>query len=424
MSVFRIVAGIVIVLSAVAAGWIGSLQFQEADESALALAPVREGEFVAVIRTRGQIQALRSYPIYAPLAQDLRISWMAPAGDMVEEGQPMIRFDSSSAERDLIQRRAATEQAQANLDQAIAEARISEEHDRRDLVDARLNVELAALRTADSEFVGRIEAEQGQIDLRVAEQNLRQLEAEIVQRAVSSESRIASLRRQLEQARAEVEVIESRIAGMEVLAPTTGYAIYMTNTTSLAAALSGQAQAPLRVGDQVSAGRNVATIPDLASLLIDVTVEEIDRGRIRPGDQVIVRVDALPELSIETTLTGISPLAEMSLDGRGRSFHAYAALGEEADPRVRPGMNGSMDIVTERIPDAMIIPAQALFTRNGKPAVYVVEADGFRPVEVEVLARNPDEIAVAGIAPDARVTLVDPFAAGNGENPDAAEGPE
>ena len=29
----------------------------------------------------------------------------------------------------------------------------------------------------------------------------------------------------------------------------------------------------------------------------------------------------------------------------------------------------------------------------------------------EVLARNPDEIAVKGVAPDARVALVDPFAA-------------
>jgi hypothetical protein len=144
-------------------------------------------------------------------------------------------------------------------------------------------------------------------------------------------------------------------------------------------------------------------------LLIDATVEEIDRGRMQAGDDVIVRVDALPEVSMEVTLTDISPLAELASGSRTRSFHVFASLGEKADPRVRPGMNGSMDIVVERIPDTLIIPAQALFTRNGKPVVYEVGSDTFRTVEVEVLARNSDEIAVAGLSPDARVTLVDPL---------------
>ena len=102
----------------------------------------------------------------------------------------------------------------------------------------------------------------------------------------------------------------------------------------------------------------------------------------------------------------------MSLDSRGRSFQAYAALGPKSDSRIRPGMNGTLDIITERIPTATIIPSEALFTRNGKPTVHVMTADGFRPTEVEVLARNPDEIAVKGVPAEARVALADPFEAG------------
>ena len=36
-------------------------------------------------------------------------------------------------------------------------------------------------------------------------------------------------------------------------------------------------------------------------------------------------------------------------------------------------MTGTMDIVVERIPNAVIVPAQAVFTREGKPVVYVAE---------------------------------------------------
>ena len=78
-------------------------------------------------------------------------------------------------------------------------------------------------------------------------------------------------------------------------------------------------------------------------------------------------------------------------------------------------MNGTLDVVANRIPSATVIPAKALFTRHGKPTVYVSQAGGFTPVSVEVLARNTDEIAIKGVGGDARVALVDPFADGVNE---------
>jgi hypothetical protein len=414
---FRIVSVIVITASVIVAVWVGTVQFRAVERAALPLATVRTGEFVAVIRARGQIQADRSVPIYAPLVQDLRIAWMAPPSERIDEGAPLVRFDSSSAERDLIQRRAAAEKARASLDQATAEAKAAEEHDKRDVNDARLGVELATLDTADSEFVARLDAERGRIDLGVAKQKLRQLEAEVAQRAASRASKLASLRRQLEEAEAWVEIVEGRIARMEIKAPIAGFAIYASNRASISAQVSGSQQ-PYRVGDQVPSGMNLATIPDLSSLQIDAIIEETDRGRMRAGDEVIIRIDALPDVSIPARLTTISPLAEMSVDARGRSFHVYAALGASTDSRLRPGMNGTLDVVIDRIPAATIVPAKALFTRNGKPTVYAVAADGFRPVGVEVLARNTDEVAVKGVDRDARVAMVDPFVAG--VNDDAA----
>jgi hypothetical protein len=71
-------------------------------------------------------------------------------------------------------------------------------------------------------------------------------------------------------------------------------------------------------------------------------------------------------------------------------------------------MNGGMDIIISRIPNAISIPSKALFTHAGKPIVYLAEHGRYNAVPVEVLARNPDEIAVKGIRPGAMVTLVDP----------------
>src|SRR5262249_11095170 len=154
-----------------------------------------KGEFFLIVRARGDVKAGRSVPIYAPVVPNLTIAWMAPAGEPVKEGDPIIRFDSSSAQQQLLQKDAALKQAQATLDQAIGQAQITAEHDQADLTDAKFNVEKARLQTGN-EFAGRLQAEQSKIDLEVAEQKLKVQEANIALHQATDKAKIASLTRQ------------------------------------------------------------------------------------------------------------------------------------------------------------------------------------------------------------------------------------
>jgi multidrug efflux pump subunit AcrA (membrane-fusion protein) len=161
------------------------------------------------------------------------------------------------------------------------------------------------------------------------------------------------------------------------------------------------------VGDQAWPGGALAEIPDLGTLEMEGKVEEIDRGRIALGNDARVRVDSLPELTMPARLDSISPLTEQSFEWPPtRSFRAYAPV-RNPDPRLRPGMNGSMDVVVSRIPNAISVPAKAVFTRHGKPVVYLANSGRYRPAEVEVLARNPDEVAISGIPAGSMVTLTE-----------------
>ena len=86
-----------------------------------------------IVRCRGELKANRSVQVYAPLVPNLRIAWLAPAGGTVQEGESIIRFDSSSAMEQLQQKEAALKQAQATLDQELAQARITAAQDKSDL---------------------------------------------------------------------------------------------------------------------------------------------------------------------------------------------------------------------------------------------------------------------------------------------------
>jgi HlyD family secretion protein len=152
---------------------------------------------------------------------------------------------------------------------------------------------------------------------------------------------------------------------------------------------------------------SLGQIPDLTTLEMDARLEEADRGRIQAGQDVRVRVDALPELPISAKVSRLSALAELSLEYPwNRSFRAQAAI-TKPDSRLRPDMIGGMDIIVNRVPNALSIPSKALFTHAGKPIVYLLEGGNYRAAEVEVLARNPDEVAIKGIPAGSTVAMVD-----------------
>jgi HlyD family secretion protein len=366
------------------------------------VAPARQGDFLVIIRCRGELKAMRSVEVYAPRVPDLRIAWLAPAGEVVKKDDPIVRFDSSTAQQQLQQKEAALRQSQATLDQALAQSKITAEQDKSELADAKFALERARLEVSKQETVSRLQGEAAAVDLTIAEQKLKVQEATVALHAIADKSKIASLTRVRDQAQADVDLTKSRIAQMEIRAPIDGILVFESNYSQ------GWMNAkPFKVGDNAYAGMEIAEMPDLTTLTMDAKVEEIDRGRIEKGQEVRVRVDSLPELTLDAKLNSISLMAETTQEyPPTRNFRAYASL-TKPDTRLRPGMNGGIDIVINRIPNAISIPSKALFTHAGKPVVYVANSGQYRPVHVEVLARNPDEVAVKGLAPGSMVTLVD-----------------
>jgi HlyD family secretion protein len=368
----------------------------------LPLATSRRGEFLVTITCRGELVAQKSVQIIAPNVPSLTIVWMAPPNSFVKEGEPVVRFDSSGAQRQLKEKEADLAQALASLEQAKAQAKITAEQDKLEIAGLKQAVELARIEVSKSEILSVIEGEENRIALALAEEKLRVKEAAAEFNAASAESKAKSAESQLRKAEAEVELIKSRIALTEIRAPGSGAINYLMNFSQ------GWLNAkPFKVGDNVWPGSAVAEIPDLESMRLKGKVEEIDRGRIGAGQDVRVILDPFPEKTFKGKLDGVSALTEQSYEWPPtRSFRAFSTLGE-TDNRLRPQMNGRMDIIVDRIPNAVSVPAKAVFSRFGRPVVLVPAKNGVRAIPVEVLARNADEVAVKGIEAGTQVALID-----------------
>lgn len=370
--------------------------------STLPLATARRGEFLVTVTCRGELVAEHSVQITAPHVPNLTIVWMAPANSAVKEGDPVIRFDASGAQRQLKEKEAGLAQALASLEQAKAQARITAEQDNLEIASLKQAVELARIEVSKASILSALQGEDNRIALSLAEEKLRVKEAASALNAASAQSKIASAESQRKKSDAEVTLIRSRIERTEIRSPGSGVINYLMNYSQ------GWMNAkPFKVGDNVWPGSAVAEIPNLESLRLKGKAEEIDRGRMSAGQDVRVILDPFPEKTFNGKLERVSALTEQSFEWPPtRSFRAFATLGE-VDNRLRPQMNGRMDVVVDRLPDAISVPSKAVFARDGRPVVLVPSKEGVNAVPVEVLARNPDEVAVRGIEAGAQVALVD-----------------
>ena len=79
------------------------------------------------------------------------------------------------------------------------------------------------------------------------------------------------------------------------------------------------------------------------------------------------------------------------------------------DVLLRPGLLADVEIIVEKIPNAIHIPMQAVFEREGKQVVYVKNGNKFEPREIKPSKRSESTLVVSsGVQPGEVLALADP----------------
>jgi biotin carboxyl carrier protein len=83
----------------------------------------------------------------------------------------------------------------------------------------------------------------------------------------------------------------------------------------------------------------------------------------------------------------------------------------QLDVLLRPGLLADVEIIVEKIPNAVNIPAQAVFEDDGKMIVYVKKGERFEKRPIKALKRSDSTLIVAeGLQKDEVIALTDPMA--------------
>ncbi len=366
---------------------------------------VKRGEFLDSLQFRGEVKALKSVTISAPAdAGDLQIVKIVPDGTVVKPGDVVVEFDKTKTEQDLAQYRSSLKSAQATIDQARAQARLTEEEDKTAVLKARFAVEGAKLEASKQEIVSKIEGEEANLKLADAEQALREAESKQTADKTLNAATIESAVQASTKSKYDVERAERSLGRMNLTAPSPGM-------ISMLMHWGGSGEVPYRAGDRAWPGAAIAELPDASTLRVTARVDETERGRLALKQPVTVQLNAIPDREFTGHIGQIGALASADFSGGWpftRNFLLEIVL-DQTDSRFKPGITGQVTVVVDRVPNAITLPAQALFQKSGQNVAYVWEGTKFEEREVEVGRRSGDKILIAkGLRPGEQVALSDP----------------
>lgn len=370
----------------------------------LPTAEVAKGEFVDTLEIRGEIRPLKSIVLTSPMQSgDLQIIKLAKNGTMAKPGDLLVQFDGTTLKRTVQEKQSEVKQADAEIEQAQAQARITQEQNATALMKVKYDIERAKLDIGKGDTVPRIEIEQAKLGLGDAEQRLRELDEKTKSDRTSAEADIAAKRRKREKALFDLKRAENGLANLELRAPAAGMVSVLPNFRS-GGVFGGQQE--FQEGDRAWPGAAILELPDLSSVHIEARLDESDRGRLEPQQEATVRIEAIPGRQFKARINSISVLARVDFTSGWpppKNFDLNLAF-VDVDSKMRPGMTAVARIATERIPDVVLIPAEAVFQRDGAPIVYRLDGSGFVETGVTITKRGKEQAIVgAGVKAGDRV---------------------
>lgn len=317
--------------------------------------PVRR-DLTLQVAVEGELIAgntLRLGPPSLPSLWNFKLSFLAPEGTEVKPGDPVLRFDTSEIQQQLLQKTAERDSAEKELEKK----RLDLDKEQRAKLFQRSEAE-ARLRRAELALAmpEGVEApavvKQSRIDRDLARLEVASIDAGLSHLEQRSTAEVDTLIRRRDQAAARVRELQTNIQAMTVAAPQPGTVIYVSERGSEKS----------KIGDTVWFMQKIIELPDLTSLRGDASVAEADAGRVVVDQPVSLRFDAFPDSIVRGTVANVrKTVQKKSRRAIEKVVRLEVALDDPDPQRMRPGMRFRGHIEIARFDDALVVPHEAVF---------------------------------------------------------------
>ncbi|MCA9767904.1 MAG: HlyD family efflux transporter periplasmic adaptor subunit [Gemmatimonadetes bacterium] len=352
---------------------------------------VEQGTLVVDVDVSGTLRSVDSVvvsPPGIPGVWDYKIAMMAPEGEAIEDGAPLIAFDTSELDRRLEEKKSERDSAAKQLETKQAAAKVAEQDARLAMAEAQAELRKATLKAeAPPEITSVVELEKARLDLELAQAKVAYLRRKGESAGRRDQAEIERWRSQRDRAEGRVAEIEAAIGQMMVPAPRAGTVIYETNWR-------GEKK---KVGDGAWRAESVLEVVSLDQMEARGEVDEVDASRVAVGQPVSLRLDAQADVELRGTIRELGrSVQRQSPENPLKVVRLEIALEPAEGTRLRPGMRFRGKVETARVEDALLVPLEAIVATPEGPVAHRRSGDGIEVVPVTLGRRNAEQVEVTG----------------------------
>jgi len=277
-------------------------------------------------------------PRYSMHWFEMRIIGLADHGKMVNEGDSIIQIDPSEVNKAILDRETNLETQLANLEKmqvqqanqiSDLESRIRSETASFNL--KKIELESSVFETERHRAIKQLEFRQAEIMLAKEKRKM-----ELAKIIIANDTKIQNVR--IRQIQNDLENFKRIVPLLTVRTPTSGVFQRGRNLRS---------GAMLNVGDMMYAGYSMGNVPELKWMKVNTFINENDFLKIKTGQKVIVRLDAMPDLTFKGEVAYIGKLCyPREKNSRQKVFDVEVKM-LEPDERLKPGMTVSCEFLTQ-----------------------------------------------------------------------------
>jgi RND family efflux transporter MFP subunit len=376
------------------------------DKEPIPVAKLERQPFSLTVSATGEIIGLETTLVSTPntSAGQLTIAWMAAEGSFVQAGDPIVRYDSTSAQLNLEQRQNSLEQNRENTSITNRQQITDEKNRKIDLQIAEEDFNYSIKTMAQDETIySRWEIITAAADERYSRENLEVLKNRVrtQQRADRSRQQMQTIQRN--QLQTEVARYEQTLNSLELFAPVGGMIWYYRD----------RGQEP-QIGNNSSPGQNVIEIINLDAMQAKINILERDGGYLEKDLPVNIRLDAVPDKVYHGVIRSVSSVAQsLTRNSPLRYFTAEVTISDAGGDLklIRPGMYLRGDIVLHEYDSCFIVPSGAVTNRElqNDSVVFIKNGDRFETRVVETgLSSHGEAVILSGVEEGEIVALVNP----------------
>lgn len=292
-----------------------------------------------VVTASGELEAIDSVQLGPPVLQNSRnqkITFMAPEGDMIKAGTPVMRFDASKQQQDMQVRRADLATAKQRRESVLQNDEAQAQQLNLQLAEARMKLDKVTRKLdASSNYVANNEIRKLRIDKQIAEDEVARCEALLAHHVNARAARKALADAQVSRIQTDVDRLQDEIRRLTILAPKDGIVVHLSDWDGNKFA----------VGSQLFMGQTALAIPSLDRMRVKAEILEVDARQVQVGQRVDIVLDARPDKRFEGRVEKLGQaFRPRSYQEPTVVFDAEISLSEVDAELMRPGMAARLTI--------------------------------------------------------------------------------